>query len=101
MCLPTADMATRTAVMELTASPSSKDEPIALQTPICGSSQLPGPIASHLVETKQRWNSPQINTYRLAAIFFAFINFGMNDGSYGALVPYVGIQLSSNSCSER
>lgn len=36
-----------------------------------------------------RWDYPRINTYRLAAIFFAFLNFGMNDGSYGALVPYI------------
>ncbi|KAL9030873.1 MAG: hypothetical protein Q9196_001046 [Gyalolechia fulgens] len=38
-----------------------------------------------------RWDYPRINTYRLAAIFFGFLNFGMNDGSYGALVPYVFI----------
>ena len=41
------------------------------------------------VEVVQRWNHPRINTWRLAAIFFAFIAFGMNDGSYGALLPYV------------
>lgn len=41
------------------------------------------------VDVLQRWNYPRINIYRLAAIFFAFLNFGMNDGSYGALVPYV------------
>lgn len=43
----------------------------------------------HVVETKERWNEPRINTYRLAAIFYAFIVFGMNDASYGALIPYV------------
>ncbi|KAL8695171.1 MAG: hypothetical protein Q9218_000339 [Villophora microphyllina] len=37
----------------------------------------------------ERWNRPRINKYRLAAVFFAFLNFGMNDGSYGALVPYI------------
>ncbi|KAF6232089.1 hypothetical protein HO173_009683 [Letharia columbiana] len=82
-------MATSTTVMEMATLPSSKDQPIPLQTPMWGNSELPGPIASHVVETKQRWNSPRINTYRLAAIFFAFLNFGMNDGSYGALVPYI------------
>ncbi|KAI4152892.1 MAG: hypothetical protein LQ341_000609 [Variospora aurantia] len=41
------------------------------------------------VDVLQRWNYPRINIYRLAAIFFAFLNFGMNDGSYGALVPYI------------
>ena len=90
-------MATSTTVIEMSAPPSSKDQPIALQPPNCGSSELPGPVASHVVETKQRWNSPRINTYRLASIFFAFIGFGMNDGSYGALIPYVGNQSSSPS----
>ncbi|KAL9015166.1 MAG: hypothetical protein Q9173_000197 [Seirophora scorigena] len=42
-----------------------------------------------VVDAFERWDSPRINTYRLAAIFFAFLNFGMNDGSYGSLVPYV------------
>ncbi|KAI4119363.1 MAG: hypothetical protein LQ345_000742 [Seirophora villosa] len=42
-----------------------------------------------VVDAFERWDSPRINTYRLAAIFFAFLNFGMNDGSYGALVPYI------------
>ena len=88
-------MTTSTTVIEMAAPPSSKHQPIELQTPIRGSSELPGPVASHVVETKQRWNSPRINTYRLASIFFAFIAFGMNDGSYGALIPYVGNQSSS------
>ena len=88
-------MTTSTTVIEMAAPPSSKDQPIDLQTPIRGSSELPRPVASHVVETKQRWNSPRINTYRLASIFFAFIAFGMNDGSYGALIPYVGNQSSS------
>ncbi len=89
-------MATSTTVIEMATLPSSKDQPIPLQTPICGSSGLPGPVASHVVETKQRWNSPRINTYRLAAVFFAFTIFGMNDGSYGALIPYVGHQSAIN-----
>ena len=88
-------MATSTTVVEMVVPPSSNNQPIALQTPISGSSEHPGPVASHVVETKQRWNSPRINTYRLASIFFAFIAFGMNDGSYGALIPYVGNQSSS------
>ena len=88
-------MATSTTVVEMAALPPPKDQPISLQTPIRGSSELPGPVAGHVVETKQRWNSPQINTYRVASIFFAFIGFGMNDGSYGALIPYVGNQSSS------
>lgn len=41
------------------------------------------------IQTRERWNKPRANTWRLAAIFFAFVVFGMNDASYGALVPYV------------
>ena len=88
-------MTTSTTIIEMTAPPSSNNQPIALQTPIRGSSEHPGAVASHVVETKQRWNSPRINTSRLASIFFAFVAFGMNDGSYGALIPYVGNQSSS------
>ena len=44
----------------------------------------------HVLRTKERWNNPKINTYRLAAIFYAFIIFGMNDAALGALIPYVG-----------
>lgn len=88
-------MTTSTHVIEMVHSPSSRDQPIALQTPTRGSSELPGPVASHVVETKQRWNRPRINTYRLASIFVAFVAFGMNDGSYGALIPYVCNESSS------
>lgn len=85
-------MANTTTVTEIAPLPSVEDKPIPLQTPIL---EISRPVTSHVVETKQRWNSPRINTYRLAANFFAFIVFGMNDGSYGALVPYVCNQLSS------
>ena len=50
---------------------------------------LPGPGAHNVVEVQQTWRHPRINTWRVAAVFFAFINFGMNDASYGALIPYV------------
>ena len=92
-------MATSTTVIEMDAPPSSKDHPIPLQTPHCGNTEVSRPVIQG-VETKQRWNDPRINTYRLAAIFFAFITFGMNDGSYGALIPYVSNHLSSQACSE-
>ena len=52
-------------------------------------SGLPVPGTGRVVVARERWNKPRINTWRLAATFFAFINFGMNDASYGALVPYV------------
>ncbi|KAL9001370.1 MAG: hypothetical protein Q9169_000261 [Polycauliona sp. 2 TL-2023] len=48
-----------------------------------------GQANSLVVEAWDRWDRPRINTYRLAAIFYGFLVFGMNDGSYGALVPYI------------
>ena len=44
---------------------------------------------SNAVEALQRWNSPKINMWRVFATFWSFFMLGMNDGSYGALVPYV------------
>ena len=38
---------------------------------------------------QQRWNNPPINKWRLCALFFAFINFGANDGAYRTLLPAV------------
>ena len=39
----------------------------------------------------QRWNRPLINRWRLATVFFAFFNFGLNDAC-------LGVCLSSKSC---
>ena len=47
------------------------------------------PGISEVVISRDKWNHPRVNTWRLAAIFFAFFNFGLNDASYGALLPYV------------
>lgn len=47
------------------------------------------PGIREVVIFREKWNHPRINTWRLAAIFFAFLNFGLNDASYGALLPYV------------
>ena len=47
------------------------------------------PGIREVVISREKWNHPRINTWRLAAIFFAFFNFGLNDASYGALLPYV------------
>lgn len=85
-----------------TALPSQKVKAIPLPDttlPSHGSSESPrlgttfsgtGPM----VPARERWNNPRMNTWRLAAIFFAFIVFGMNDASYGALIPYVCHWLS-------
>ena len=88
---------------ERAALRSSKELPKPLRNPLGDASlsstngnERPSGVFSgtgHIVQTKERWNNPKINTYRLAAIFFAFIVFGMNDASYGALIPYVGSQI--------
>ncbi|KAL8698957.1 MAG: hypothetical protein Q9201_006286 [Fulgogasparrea decipioides] len=62
-----------------------EDRSTSNQTPLGTYSQGTGLTVAAL----ERWDRPRINRYRLAAIFFAFLNFGMNDGSYGALVPYI------------
>lgn len=56
---------------------------------------LPGPGEHNVVEVQQTWKYPKINAWRIAAVFFAFINFGMNDACYGALIPYVRIPRSA------
>lgn len=94
---------TRTTLIEMppfqqpSALDPPKQQPISLQAVSHGSAGEPAPGTSNIVEPSQRWNNPRINTYRLAAVFYAFIIFGMNDGSYGALVPYVNLDLSSAS----
>jgi hypothetical protein len=40
----------------------------------------PPPNAVHV---KQKWNSPRINTWRLAFTFFALFDQGLNDASFG------------------
>lgn len=41
------------------------------------------------VEARQRWNEPRSNMWRVFATYYSFFVFGMNDGAYGALVPYL------------
>ncbi|GAM89579.1 hypothetical protein ANO11243_076180 [Dothideomycetidae sp. 11243] len=37
----------------------------------------------------QSWKHPRRNAYKAAAVFYSFFVFGLNDGSYGALLPYL------------
>lgn len=80
-------MATATTIIEMPATPTNQQNGSSAltQIPLEPFAQANGQV----VQARERWNRPRINTYRLAAIFFAFLVFGMNDGSYGALVPYV------------
>lgn len=41
------------------------------------------------VEVLERWNDPNGNMWRVFATFWSFFILGMNDGSLGALVPFV------------
>ncbi len=103
-------MASSTTVIEMqptspqqAALRSPKDQDIPLHEASANepsSTSRPASVFSgtgHAVSRKERWNNPKINTWRLAAIFYAFIVFGMNDASYGALVPYVGRQNPNHS----
>lgn len=49
---------------------------------------LPSPVSA-TVEQVQSWNSPRINLYRIPATFWSFTVMGMNDGTYGAIIPYL------------
>ena len=47
---------------------------------------LPSPtVASH--ETLERWNAPRSNLYRTLAAFIGFAIMGMNDATYGPIIP--------------
>ncbi|KAI4845911.1 MFS general substrate transporter [Aureobasidium sp. EXF-8845] len=49
---------------------------------------LPSPtVASH--EALERWNFPKANLWRTFAAFWGFAIMGMNDATYGAIIPYL------------
>lgn len=48
---------------------------------------LPSPTTA--TEFVEKWNSPRINLYRLPATFWSFVVMGMNDATYGAIIPYL------------
>ncbi|KAL8372199.1 hypothetical protein RB595_001815 [Gaeumannomyces hyphopodioides] len=49
---------------------------------------LPHPSTAP-TEVLQRWNHPDVNRWRIAAAFWAFIVCGSNDAAYGPLIPYL------------
>jgi fucose permease len=89
---------------ELQSGPNSK-RPTPYRSPIHSSSQSvrsireqdqdsaidgPGlPPPSTAVEQLERWNNPLENQYGVAATYYAFFVFGLNDASCGALIPYL------------
>ncbi|KAI5194797.1 hypothetical protein AUEXF2481DRAFT_24824 [Aureobasidium subglaciale EXF-2481] len=51
---------------------------------------LPSPtVASH--EVLEKWNTPRPNMYRTFAACWGFAIMGMNDATYGAIIPYLEI----------
>ncbi|KAE9365721.1 MFS general substrate transporter [Stipitochalara longipes BDJ] len=44
----------------------------------------------------EKWNHPRVNMYRYLTTLFCFINMGMNDAAYGALIPYLEIYYHVN-----
>jgi fucose permease len=48
---------------------------------------LPSPTTA--TEQFEKWHTPRINIYRVLATFWSFIVAGLNDASYGPLIPYL------------
>ena len=49
---------------------------------------LPSPTTA-AADQIQSWNRPRINIYRVCATFWSFIVMGLNDATYGAIIPYL------------
>jgi MFS family permease len=48
---------------------------------------LPSPITA--AEGIERWNYPRHNIYKISTVFWQFVVAGLNDASYGAIIPYL------------
>ncbi|GAB7350687.1 hypothetical protein MBLNU459_g1249t1 [Dothideomycetes sp. NU459] len=95
-----------TAVIELdpiqTAEGSSQKSPAAQLGRVLGrhetnetgsqeedrNESLPSPTTA-AEEVLEQWHSPRRNMYRTLACFWGFILMGMNDATYGAIIPYL------------
>ena len=51
---------------------------------------LPSPTTTP-EESLDKWNSPRINLYRTLATCWGMLVMGMNDATYGAIIPYLEI----------
>ncbi|KAI6708720.1 hypothetical protein JHW43_008763 [Diplocarpon mali] len=92
------------------AGPSSASKGIELQALPCsgtsperkiGTSDIEGirqniDTPARAFEVKQKWNSPGGNKWRVFATFWSFFVVGMNDGSYGALIPHLELYYDLN-----
>ncbi|KAK4617672.1 Bypass of stop codon protein 6 [Fulvia fulva] len=48
---------------------------------------LPSPTTAS--QPQETWRNPKGNIYKVSATFWAFIVMGMNDATYGAIIPYL------------
>lgn len=66
----------------------SKVEPLQIDEDSDRNETLPSPttVAN---EELERWNFPRRNVYKVGAAFWALVVAGMNDASYGAIIPYL------------
>lgn len=75
-------------------SPTKQNAP---DTQVWGDGRLLGetggvePDPTPRVEALQKWNDPNGNAYRMAAVFASFFLMGCNDSAYGPLIPYVSL----------
>ncbi|PBP26996.1 major facilitator superfamily transporter [Diplocarpon rosae] len=89
---PVTEAESSNASQGLPPQPFPRSESASERTP--GTSNLGG-IRENInpparaVHVKQRWNSPGGNRWRVFATFWSFFIIGMNDGSYGALIPHL------------
>ncbi|KAH8666858.1 major facilitator superfamily domain-containing protein [Xylariales sp. PMI_506] len=88
---------TATAVMEMSpahdvaislpAQPGMSDEPKHIEL---GDGGDIAPTHSNAASSVMlRWNTSRRTTMRIASCFWSFVVMGANDGSYGALIPYI------------
>ncbi|KAH6610100.1 MFS permease [Trichoderma cornu-damae] len=89
-----------TTAENISLQPLSPPAPIASVPRRSSGPDLLGPFPGHsvrdaesavppetAVSAAQKWNDPPRNKYRVLSCFFAFLVYGINDGSPGAMVP--------------
>src|SRR3954471_17776294 len=75
----------QTAVMEMEPAASGPEANKLEAEEVAGALPTPSTAAAVL----QKWNNPRINMFRVFATFYSFVILGLNDGAYGALIPYL------------
>ncbi|CAI4218442.1 unnamed protein product [Parascedosporium putredinis] len=70
-------------------SPASRSLASRPRTPDEVESGGSEPNGGNVAMVVEKWNSPQINAYRVPATFWSLLVMGANDAAYGALIPYL------------